>query len=150
MRMLIVDDSPLICRQISEIISSMEMNWEIWTANNGEEAIELIDKDDIDIVFLDIVLPGISGSEVLKFIRAYDKVSKGVCNDNQISMENVIENCKKISELKKQLKFDFMIEDIDQLLSETMDGLRRVAHIVQTLKKFARSGLDGARCYFCV
>lgn len=34
----------------------MEMNWEIWMVDTGEKAIELIDKNDIDIVFLDIVL----------------------------------------------------------------------------------------------
>ncbi|WAM32161.1 sensor histidine kinase [Caldicellulosiruptor naganoensis] len=62
-------------------------------------------------------------------------------------MEGVIENCRRISEFKKQFKFDFIIEDVDQLLSETMDGLRRVAHIVQTLKKFVRSGLDGQASY---
>jgi len=47
----------------------MEMNWEIWMVDTGEKAIELIDKNDIDIVFLDIVLPGISGFDVLKFVR---------------------------------------------------------------------------------
>lgn len=69
MRILIVDDSQFICNQIKDIINSMEMNWEIWETDTGEKAIDLISENDIDIVFLDIVLPGIDGFDVLKFIR---------------------------------------------------------------------------------
>lgn len=69
MRILIVDDSPFIVKQIKGIIESMEIKCDIFAAENGEKAIEMINQNEFDIVLLDIVLPDINGLEVLKFIR---------------------------------------------------------------------------------
>lgn len=82
-----------------------------------------------------------------RIIEEYDRISEMVCRSDQLSNDLLKNNCQKIAEIKKELKFDFILEDIDQLLNETMDGLRRVEHIVQTLRKFARSGLDNRATY---
>jgi len=39
------------------------------TAENGQQALDLIEKESFDVILLDIMMPGISGIEVLKFIR---------------------------------------------------------------------------------
>jgi signal transduction histidine kinase len=44
---------------------------------------------------------------------------------------------QQIDDLKKELDFDFMCDDIVELLSESLDGLKRVTRIVQDLKNFS-------------
>jgi signal transduction histidine kinase len=46
----------------------------------------------------------------------------------------------RLKAAKKALKIDFVMEDIDQLVSESLDGAERVAKIVQGLKSFAHTG----------
>ncbi len=47
--------------------------YNIITATSGEEAIDIIKKRSIDVVFLDIKMPGIDGIETLKRIRKIKK-----------------------------------------------------------------------------
>lgn len=44
-------------------------NYNVTTANNGQDAIELFDKENFDIVFLDENMPGLSGLETLSIMK---------------------------------------------------------------------------------
>lgn len=44
---------------------------------------------------------------------------------------------KQIAQVKKDIDFDFMCNDITSLLTESLDGLKRVTRIVQDLKNFS-------------
>ena len=46
--------------------------YNVLTANNGDDALDLLDENHIDIVFLDENMPGISGLETLKNIKQRD------------------------------------------------------------------------------
>ena len=46
--------------------------YELATANNGEDALEMIDNQVFDIVFLDENMPGLSGLQVLQDMKAID------------------------------------------------------------------------------
>jgi len=48
-------------------------NYEVFTASNGEEALEKIKDIKPAAVLLDILMPGMNGLEVLKKIRKFDK-----------------------------------------------------------------------------
>jgi len=52
---------------------------------------------------------------------------------------DVISQLKK---MKRQLKFDFVLEDIEDLIGESKDGIERIAHIVRNLKSFSRAEDD--------
>lgn len=45
------------------------LGYEIHTANNGSEAIDIVFKEEFDIIFMDVHMPGISGIEALETIR---------------------------------------------------------------------------------
>lgn len=81
--LLIVDDEPGIRSGIRRILTDFyvdlpfleeEFNFNIFDAESGEEAIEIIEKIAIDIVLLDNKLPGMDGIEVLEYInkKQYD------------------------------------------------------------------------------
>lgn len=67
-KVLIADDEPLIRSFLSE--SFKRLKKEIFLAKNGVEAINLIDKEDIDLIITDIKMPKKSGLEVLKHAKA--------------------------------------------------------------------------------
>lgn len=68
---LICDDSRLARRQMAR---SLPENWdvELYFAENGAEAIELIRQGKADLLFLDLNMPVMNGYEVLDIIRAED------------------------------------------------------------------------------
>jgi DNA-binding NtrC family response regulator len=63
---LVVDDESGIRDSIRMILKP---NYDVYTAANGSEALQCIQKDKIDIVTLDLRMPGLSGIEVLKEIK---------------------------------------------------------------------------------
>jgi CheY-like chemotaxis protein len=64
---LIVDDEKNIRLTLSQALETL--NRPVRTAVNGEEALELMEKQGYDLVFLDLKMPGMDGLEVLSRIR---------------------------------------------------------------------------------
>ncbi len=48
----------------------------------------------------------------------------------------------EIIDLEIKLKLDYVMDDLDNIISESIDGIERVAKIVQSLKVFSRSAVD--------
>jgi two-component system response regulator PilR (NtrC family) len=68
MRILIVDDEEVL-RDVLDAVLRRE-GFEVAMAASGEEALSILDEDDnIDLVILDIMLPGISGIDTLRAVR---------------------------------------------------------------------------------
>ncbi len=67
-RILIVDDEAAIRRALRPPLT--ELGFQINEASRGEEALQLLQAGNIDVVLLDINMPGIGGIETLRRIRA--------------------------------------------------------------------------------
>jgi diguanylate cyclase (GGDEF)-like protein len=67
-RILVVDDDPLVLELLSITVNSF--GYECTEANNGQEAIEILDKERFSIVVTDMVMPGIDGMQLLEHIKA--------------------------------------------------------------------------------
>ncbi|MDA8162194.1 MAG: response regulator [Desulfobacteraceae bacterium] len=65
---LVVDDSPLMCKALSRILSEDPAFHIVGQALNGEEAIEALSKTPCDVCTLDVHMPGMSGLSALKHI----------------------------------------------------------------------------------
>ena len=70
MRVLIVDDSKIVCDGLQQMLINIADVEIVGQANNGKDAIAVISETNPDVVILDIRLPGLSGIDVLKDIRA--------------------------------------------------------------------------------
>ncbi|GCD88248.1 adenylate/guanylate cyclase domain-containing response regulator [Nocardioides sp. LS1] len=66
-RVLVVDDQPANIRLLEAILAPR--GYTVLTAASGEEALEVIATSDVDLVLLDIVMPGLDGYEVCRRIR---------------------------------------------------------------------------------
>ena len=65
--MLIVEDEPEVCKTLQEFFSTRQFL--VTTAFSGEEALARLRDGPVDVLLLDILLPGINGLEVLKVAR---------------------------------------------------------------------------------
>jgi adenylate cyclase len=65
---LAVDDQPPNLRLLDAVLSPR--GYRVITASSGEEALELLPSSGVDLVLLDIVMPGIDGYEVCRRIRS--------------------------------------------------------------------------------
>src|SRR3984885_16235156 len=64
---LIVDDNPQIRRALRTIL--IAQGFVVMDARTGEEALDLIRKERVEIIILDVNLPGMSGFETCREIR---------------------------------------------------------------------------------
>jgi two-component system, LytTR family, response regulator len=71
---LIADDEPLARRTIREYLGGLGWSGEIYEAGDGKQAITLANRERPEIVFLDIVMPGATGLEVLEQLHYEPKV----------------------------------------------------------------------------
>jgi DNA-binding NarL/FixJ family response regulator len=67
--LLIADDHQLITDGISTILKSEKTIGEIYTVQNGRQAVDEVIKKDIDCVIMDINMPVLSGLEATKLIK---------------------------------------------------------------------------------
>ncbi len=72
LKILISDDSILARKQLKDVLTSAGYD-NFVEAKDGKEAVSLYKKGDIDIVFLDIVMPQIDGIEAIKQIKAVEE-----------------------------------------------------------------------------
>ena len=68
---LVVDDEPVIGQLFKDSLT--EGNYQVTTTLRGLEALEIVRSRHFDLVFLDLLLPDLDGSEVLKRIKEADK-----------------------------------------------------------------------------
>ena len=66
-RILVVDDEKPICDLIDLNLSSA--GYHCTTVQDGAEAIAIIEKEEFDLILLDIMLPGANGYDVMEYVR---------------------------------------------------------------------------------
>ena len=67
-KVLIVDDEPNILMSLDFLMK--KNGYEVFVGRNGQEALDIINKESIDLVVLDIMMPEVDGYEVCEYIRA--------------------------------------------------------------------------------
>ncbi len=71
-RVLVVDDEPQIRRALR---TSLEAHgYQVQTASNGEEAVVAAAESGLDLLFLDLGLPDIDGTDVIRRVRSFSPV----------------------------------------------------------------------------
>jgi len=68
-RIVIADDHEIVRAGLKQIISDDEDMEVLGESNNGENLIELVKKNDYDLVLLDLKMSGISGIDVIKHLK---------------------------------------------------------------------------------
>ncbi|AOE50209.1 response regulator [Kangiella sediminilitoris] len=66
-RVLIIDDSKTVCSMLGRMLRQNQ--YDVAVAYNGETGLRMIKEQLPELIFLDIVLPGINGFQVLRALR---------------------------------------------------------------------------------
>jgi len=103
LRLLVVDDNPINILLMKQFFKGME---HIYTVNNGEDALVLMDERPFDLVITDIHMPGISGIQLLEKIKT-DERFKSI---KVVAISADISTLKYAEEAQVEASFDGFIE----------------------------------------
>ncbi|MBI5004343.1 response regulator [Candidatus Kaiserbacteria bacterium] len=90
-------------------------------AKNGEEAIEILNREIPDIILLDLLLPGMTGFDVLKAIRSNPKLSNvPIIVLSNLGQKEDMEKTKELGANKYLIKAE---HDLDDIVNEVIKAL---------------------------
>jgi len=69
-RILVIEDDPSIQRGIKEALT--EEHFEVFVSGDGEEGLAMAQQKKLDLLILDIMLPGINGFDICRTLRGKD------------------------------------------------------------------------------
>lgn len=121
-RVLIVDDTKNIRILLTKCL---ELDgYSVVTANDGQEALELFKKDSFDLAFLDIKMPSVSGTEVLKRIREQGIDTPVIIITAYATIKNAVECTQMgaVAYLQKPFTSDKIRTVLNELLSQDCKG----------------------------
>jgi CheY-like chemotaxis protein len=67
---LVVDDEPRVAFFLSKALEHADRDYDVSIAHSGEEALEIISRSSIDLLITDLRMPGISGLELMRWVRS--------------------------------------------------------------------------------
>ncbi len=66
-KIMVIDDEPEICNILKEFLEGL--GYQVLTANSGPEGLKLISQNVVDVLILDLNMPGMHGLDVLKKVK---------------------------------------------------------------------------------
>ncbi len=143
LRILIVDDEEVL-RDVLEAVLRRE-GFDVLMAASGEEALSVLDHEDVDCVILDVMLPGISGIDTLRAIRISNPELPVVVITAFSSIDGAIEAMKRgaFHYIPKPFKNEEVVITVNKALEQ-----RRLSRENERLKaelseKYAYSNIIG-------
>ncbi len=91
-RILVVDDDKLVNEFVDETLT--RAGYDVTSAMSGEEAVELIEIEDFDLVLSDVRMPGMGGIELLKAVRRQSPQSLIIMITAYGTVKNAVEAMK--------------------------------------------------------
>jgi len=136
---LVVDDT----KNIRALLTTcLEINdYEVTTAKNGHEAIEILNTEKFDLVFLDIKMPEISGTSVLKKMREMGIDIPVIIMTAYATIKNAIE-CTKLGAVA-YLQKPFTAEKVKLVLNEIFSIDDGISDLKDSLKHSRELIKDG-------
>lgn len=123
LNILLIEDDMIEIMKFNRTISSLKLKHNIVEANNGEEALQILEKKDElpDIVLLDLNMPKINGIEFLKILKGDDvlKYIPTIILTTSSNQKDLLE-CYKIGiagYVLKPLKYEDYVSKIEKLLA---------------------------------
>jgi len=92
MRVLIVDDDRAVCRVLEAQLA--REGFAVASTCNGSEAVELACQTRFDVVLLDLVMPGVSGIELLRELRSMAVAPEVIIMTGQPDVDTAVEAMK--------------------------------------------------------
>ncbi|MDO6595992.1 response regulator [Oceanihabitans sp. 2_MG-2023] len=123
LKILLIEDDMIEIMKLNRTISTLKLDHKIIEANNGEEALEILEqKDNLpDVILLDLNMPKINGIEFLSILKKDDvlKYIPTIILTTSNNQKDLLE-CYKIGVagyVLKPLKYEDYVSKIEKLLA---------------------------------
>ncbi len=136
-KVLVVEDDPMVSDIHKKFINSIEGFRVFDIATNGQEAIDIIEKEKTDLVILDIFMPLMDGIETMKQIRSKGKDIDIILITAAVEGE-IVKQCMRFGAIDYILKpFKF------ERLSSSLENYKKLFHTrVEFSEKYEQSDID--------
>jgi len=163
-RVLIIDDEELIRMSLIDALGKAGL--EVLQAESGEKALNLLKKNRIDLIILDLVLPGISGFEFLKSLKKEFSDVQVIVITAFSSIETAVESIRlgAVDYLPKPFNFDEVvikarkaleskrlqnelskfrtIQEVNLKSDKIIYKSKKMEEVIQRIKKVAHSNIE--------
>ncbi|OPA96449.1 two-component system response regulator [Pseudomonas fluorescens] len=147
--LLVVDDYPENLISMRALLQRED--WRVLTASSGLEALELLLEHDVDLVLLDVMMPGMDGFEVARLMRGSQRTRMTpiiFLTANAQSPAAVLEGYASggIDYLFKPFDPNILKPKVQALLEHQRNrrALQRLSHDLESARAFNASVLDNA------
>ena len=133
-KILLVDDEEVFARNMAKLLSARDYN--VVTANSGDAAIRRLDEQPVDVIVLDLKMPGMDGLTTLKEIQKMNLFTQTLILTGHGSIDSALEAIKlgAYDYLTKPCEIDELVEKIEgawvkkdnAARQEMMDKLQKV------------------------
>lgn len=128
-KILIVDDEASVRELFSGVFS--EEDYEVIAAEDGNQALDILQKDSIDVIFLDLKLFGMNGIDLCRQIRETKPVSMIFAITGWAPLFE-IEECREAGfddYFEKPLDMDILLDVVTDAFKKLDRWKRRYNHI---------------------
>ena len=146
MNILIIDDEEVLQDVLTSLLR--KEGYATFSATTGEEGLEILDREDVDLVLLDLMLPGMSGQEVLSQIQKKDPDQVVVIITAHSSIEGAIEAMRNgaFHYIPKPFKNEEVLLNIRKGLERRQLALQNRDLRAQLRQRYAFSNIIGKSC----
>lgn len=116
-RVLIVDDEVAIRKALERFLKGL--SYEVFVAENGEEALKILEKEAVDLALVDLVMPKIDGIELIKRIKKLQPDCVPIVLTGFGTITSAVEAMK--SGAYHYLTKPFELDDIASLLATALE-----------------------------
>jgi DNA-binding response OmpR family regulator len=116
---LVIDDDKNIRYTMKEVLESNQ--YTVFTAENGELAFDLLEKEHIDLIIVDIMMPNMNGYEFTQELRRFNQ-----------DLPVLMVSAKQLSEDRKK---GFAV-GIDDFMTKPIDTEELLLHIKALLRRY--------------
>ncbi|MEJ5300173.1 MAG: response regulator [Thermodesulforhabdaceae bacterium] len=124
-KVLIVDDEERFRKTLSKLLVAQGL--EVYSAGSGEESLEFISNHNVDIVLLDMRMPGMNGIDTLTAIKKIDPSIEVIMLTGHASVDVAVEIMKRggYEYLLKPCDIDELMIKIDSAFERRMTRLKQ-------------------------
>ncbi len=130
LRVLVVEDSEHVRYFARQLLS--DLGCKVVEAVDGTEALELFAKHDFDLVFSDIVMPGINGLELAKHIRESGLYVPVLLASGYSSKQFIPKDEREFPILRKPYKLETLAAGISQVINLNLGAEHQGADLATT------------------
>lgn len=128
LKLLLVDDEERFLETTKHLLENRGVH--TFTATNGLDAFRVLDEHQIDVVILDVKMPGLDGVEVLRKIKRKHPLVEVIMLTGHASVESAVEGLKLGA-------FDYIMKpcDISTMIEKAGEACSKKQAMEEKIKK---------------